>query len=254
MKCTAECRWCIVQRQSGRVHIIWVLCYISQTRSDQPASASAVAAAAAAAAAATATSFMNERVQLQLQRKETGGNGLWMASARSNYCNYYEIMQNAYAISGNFTSSPSSFHLWVMGQLVWLDWRPENLKSEHWMLNTEHAENKYNCEFSYWQSVLQYELIWLEFLCRCRWWWRTTNQSHRSSRRLCNCAPTCLPLCSTEYSSISRCRCRCTCTCYESSRIESSRIESNRMESTAIVPRLSNMHIPFFEKRSMPSQ
>lgn len=186
--------------------------------------------------------------------KGDGGNGLWMASARSNYCNYYEIMQNAYAISGNFTSSPSSFHLWVMGQLVWLDWRPENLKSEHWMLNTEHAENKYNCEFSYWQSVLQYELIWLEFLCRCRWWWRTTNQSHRSSRRLCNCAPTCLPLCSTEYSSISRRRCRCTCTCYESSRIESSRIESNRMESTAIVPRLSNMHIPFFEKRSMPSQ
>lgn len=82
---------------------------------------------------------------------------------RSNYCNYYEIMQNAYAISGNSPQPPSESR----GNWFDLTWRSsggglrtEKLKTEKSRpktgdsrLETQETprfktENKYNCECS----------------------------------------------------------------------------------------------------------
>lgn len=78
------------------------------------------------------------------------------APHRSNYCNYYEIMQNAYAISRrdplppppvwaaakagagvccllspSASQSLSQRGVWVMGQLVWLDWEQVHEPESH---------------------------------------------------------------------------------------------------------------------------
>jgi len=184
---------------------------------------------------------MNERVQLQ--RKETGRNlgSLWMATRdRTIVITTRLCKMHMQLVATPPPSTPSSCYFWVMGQLVWLDWRPENLKPNNWTPNTPRTSTTAGTRTQY--SVLQYELMWLEFLCRCRW--RTTDQSHRSSRRLCNCAPTCLPLCSTEYSPISEMQMQMHLLRVEASRNESNRVEWNGI--TYINPTTGHSHCPSF--------